>query len=102
MMLDKEDLRLLEELLDRKLAEQEKRINANTRSCIRESENLILRELERRIDKVEGDLSKLERKVDDQQQYYYSIVKLTNENTELLLKTVDLNMRVKKLEEKTA
>ncbi|MDE6517262.1 MAG: hypothetical protein K2L18_05380, partial [Acetatifactor sp.] len=67
-----------------------------------ESENLILEEMERTRYILEKNIDKVQKNLDELNQYY-RITKLENDNTALLLKMIDeLTRRVEELEKKTA
>lgn len=86
--------------VDERLADSEERMLNKLDERLADSENLILEEMERtrqildkRIDKVQGNLDELVQ--------YYRITKLEHDNTALLLKMIDdLSKRIDELERK--
>lgn len=86
-MLEQKDLEMLKGIMKSVVQESENNMMAKMDSLIHESENTILEELDRvqinlgkRIDKVEKNLDELNQ--------YYRITKLENDNTAILLKMI--------------
>ena len=77
-------------------------IRAIMKEEIAESENLILEEMERTRNILEMHINKVQKNLDELNQYY-RITKLENDNAALLLKMIDeLTRRVEELEKKSA
>lgn len=90
-MLEQKDLDILQKMI-------ENIVN----SRITESENLILKELDRVQISLENKINTVQKNLEELNQYY-RITKLENDNTALLLKMIDeLSKRVEELEKKTA
>ena len=92
----------MEVMMDTRLAESEKKMEVMMDTRLAESENLILEEMERTRNILEKHIDKVQKNLDELNQYY-RITKLENDNTALLLKMIDeLTRRVEELEKKTA
>lgn len=77
-------------------------IRAIIREELSESENLILKEMDRNQDLAYERIDKLRKNVEELQQYY-KINKLENDNTAILLKLIeDFSKRLTDLEHKIA
>ena len=105
-MLEQKDFDILknmmETVMDEKLAKSEERMMAKVDKKLTKSENLILDELERTRNILENRIEKVEKNLDELNQYY-RISKLENDNIALLLKmSDDLSRRIEKLENRTA
>ena len=108
-MLDKNDIELLEKLLDKRFVEADKKtermfmeFDKKTEERISETENMVLEEMERTREILEGHLDQVKENLDEMKQYY-QIHKLEKQSTEILMKLVDeLRRRVEALEKKTA
>ena len=88
--------------MDTSLAECEKNMEVMMDTRFAESENLILEEMERTRNILEKNINKVQKNLDELNQYY-RITKLENDNTALLLKMIDeLTRRVEELEKKSA
>ena len=88
--------------MDTRLAESEKKMEVMMDTRFAESENLILEEMERTRNILEKNINKVQKNLDELNQYY-RITKLENDNTALLLKMIDeLTRRVEELEKKSA
>ena len=97
-MLEQKDLQAIREIMKEEIAESEKRMDAK----LAKSENLILEEMERTRNILEKRIDKVQKNLDELNQYY-RITKLENDNTSLLLKMIDeLSRRVEELEKRTA
>ncbi len=85
------------DLILEKLESQDKKIDER-----KNTDNLILNELERVQRNLEKKIDKLQNNLDELNQYY-RINKLENENTTLLLRMIeDLSKRVAELEKRSA
>lgn len=82
--------------IDEKITASEERMMQKMDEKLTHSENLILHELDRVQEHLETDIQKVERNLEELQQYY-RITKLENDNTSLLLKMYN-NMQ-KEIEE---
>lgn len=82
--------------IDEKITASEERMMQKMDEKLTHSENLILHELDRVQERLETDVQKVERNLEELQQYY-RITKLENDNTSLLLKMYN-NMQ-KEIEE---
>ena len=82
--------------IDEKITASEERMMQKMDEKLTHSENLILHELDRVQEHLETDVQKVERNLEELQQYY-RITKLENDNTSLLLKMYN-NMQ-KEIEE---
>ena len=82
--------------IDEKITASEERMMQKMDEKLTHSENLILHELDRVQEQLETDVQKVERNLEELQQYY-RITKLENDNTSLLLKMYN-NMQ-KEIEE---
>ena len=71
--------------IDEKITASEERMMQKMDEKLTHSENLILHELDRVQEHLETDVQKVERNLEELQQYY-RITKLENDNTSLLLK----------------
>lgn len=97
-MLDQKDLQAIRKIVKEENMESEKR----TDTKLTKSENLILEEMERTRNILEKRIDKVQKNLDELNQYY-RITKLENDNTVLLLKMTDeLSKRVEELEKRTA
>lgn len=89
-------------MLDTRIAETEKQFGTVLDTKIAKSENLVLEEMERTRNILEKQIDKVRRNLEELHQYY-TITKLENDNTALLLKMIDeLERRVSELEKRTA
>ena len=101
-MLEQKDLDVLQEIVKGVIVESEKRMETVIDSRITESENLLLKEVDRVQINLESKISVVQRNLEELSQYY-RITKLENDNTALLLKMIDeLSKRVEELEKRTA
>ena len=105
-MLEQKDLDILknmmESIMDERLAKSEESILDKVDERLARSETFILDEIERTRDILEGKIEKVQKNLDELNQYY-RITKLENDNTALLLKMIDeLSRRVEELEKRTA
>lgn len=91
-MLDQKDIELLQKLFE----QSEERMVQKMDEKLTHSENLILNELDRVQEHLETDVEKVQKNLEELQQYY-KITKLENDNTSLLLKMYN-NMQ-KEIEE---
>ena len=90
-MLEQKDLDILKNMMESIMDER-----------LARSETFILDEIERTRDILEGKIEKVQKNLDELNQYY-RITKLENDNTALLLKMIDeLSRRVEELEKRTA
>lgn len=90
------------EKVDEKLEKTEESILEKVDKKIVGSESLVLDEIERTRSHLEKHIEKVEKNLDELNQYY-RITKLESDNTALLLKLIDdLSKRVEKLEKRTA
>lgn len=80
-MLDQKDIELLKGLFK----QSEERMIQKMDEKLTHSENLILNELDRVQEHLESDVQKVQKNLEELQQYY-KIAKLENDNTSLLLK----------------
>ena len=103
-MLEQKDLDILknmmESIMDERLAKSEESILDKVDERLARSETFILDEIERTRDILEGKIEKVQKNLDELNQYY-RITKLENDNTALLLKD-ELSRRVEELEKRTA
>lgn len=97
-MLSKEDLSAIADILK----ESEARMKDQFAENLRESENLILDEVDRvRVD-LKEDIAQVNKNMDELRQYY-KIVRLENEHSALFLKKVeDLQKQIDELKTKIA
>ena len=105
-MLEQKDLDILknmmESIMDERLAKSEESILDKVDERLARSETFILDEIERTRDILEGKIEKVQKNLDELNQYY-RITKLENDNMALLLKMIDeLSRRVEELEKRTA
>ena len=101
-MLDQKDLVAIRAIMKEEIAESERKMEVMMDTRLAESENLILEEMERTRNILEKHIDKVQKNLDELNQYY-RITKLENDNTALLLKMIDeLTRRVEELEKKTA
>ncbi len=101
-MLEQKDLVAIRAIMKEEIAESEKKMEAMMDTRFAESENLILEEVERTRSILEKHIGKVQKNLDELNQYY-RITKLENDNTALLLKMIDeLTKRVEELEKKSA
>ena len=99
--LEKTEKSILEKV-DEKLEKTEESILEKVDKKIVKSESLVLDEIERTRSSLEKHIEKVEKNLDELNQYY-QITKLESDNTALLLKLIDdLSKRVEKLEKRTA
>ena len=95
-MLEQKDLQAIREIIKEEIAESEDRMDVK----LAKSENLTLEEMERTRNILEKRIDKIQRNLDELNQYY-RITKLENDNTALLLKMIDeLSRRIEELENK--
>lgn len=99
--LEKTEKSILEKV-DEKLEKTVESILEKVDKKIVGSESLVLDEIERTRSHLEKHIEKVEKNLDELNQYY-RITKLESDNTALLLKLIDdLSKRVEKLEKRTA
>lgn len=95
-------LESLESRMDQKLESLENRMIDTMDVKIRDSENLLLEEMERTRTILENKIDKIQKNVDNLNQYY-QIAKLENDNLRLVIESVqNLTKRVEVLEGKSA
>ena len=88
--------------IDEKITASEERMMQKMDEKLTCSENLILRELDRVQEHLETDVQKVQRNLEELQQYY-RITKLENDNTSLLLKMYnDMQKEIEELKAKIA
>ena len=102
----KEEIKTANDALRKELKEEIKTANDTLRKefqdALNNSENMILTELDRVQEHLEGKFEVLQKDMDEMKQYY-RITRLEEDNTALLLRmVVDLRKDVDKLKEKTA
>ncbi len=86
-MLEQKDLEMIRQIMKEEL---------------RDSENILLKEMERTQANLERKINEVQKNLDELKQYY-RITKLENDNTALLLKMVEeLSKRITELEKRTA
>ena len=116
-MLDQKDIEILKTMMtevvkqseDSILHKVDERITASENKMIQQmderitsSENMILKELDRVQEHLESDVQKVQKNLDELQQYY-RISKLENDNTSLLLKMYnDMQKEIAELKAKIA
>lgn len=101
-MLEQKDIDIIRTIMKEEITESEKRMESVIDKRITDSENLVLKELDRVQINVENGINAVQKNLDELSQYY-RITKLENDNTALLLKMIDeLSKRVEELERKTA
>lgn len=112
-MLDQKDIEILEKLFTQSesniLQKVDERITASDNKMLQEidkritsSENMILKELDRVQEHLESDVQKVQKNLEELQQYY-RIAKLENDNTSLLLKMYnDMQKEIAELKAKIA
>ena len=105
-MLEQKDLDILknmmESVLDERLVKSESSILEKVDERLAKSETLLLDEIERTRNILEKKIEKVQKNLDELNQYY-RITKLENDNTALLLKMIDeLSRRIDELEKRTA
>lgn len=97
-MLEAKDIEILEKIFQK----TEQNILNEIDKKFTHSENLILNELDTVQTYFEDEIAKVQKNLNELQQYF-RITKLENDNTSILLKMVDdLNKRVQELESKIA
>ena len=97
-MLDQKDIEILEKLF----TQSENNILQKVDGRITASENMILKELDRVQEHLESDVQKVQKNLEELQQYY-RITKLENDNTSLLLKMyTDMQKEIAELKAKIA
>lgn len=97
-----EKLEHLEGRMDQKLESLENRMIDTMDAKIRDSENLLLEEMERTRTILEDKIDKIQQNVDNLNQYY-QLAKLENDNILLVIESVqNLTKRVEVLEGKSA
>ena len=95
-------LESLENRMDQKLESLENRMIDTMDAKIRDSENLLLEEMERTRTILEDKIDKIQQNVDNLNQYY-QLAKLENDNILLVIESVqNLTKRVEVLEGKSA
>ena len=95
-------LESLENRMDQKLESLENRMIDTRDAKIRDSENLLLEEMERTRTILEDKIDKIQQNVDNLNQYY-QLAKLENDNILLVIESVqNLTKRVEVLEGKSA
>ncbi len=88
--------------VDERLSKSEVSILDNVDERLLKSENLLLDELERTKNILDSRIDKVQKNIDDLNQYY-KITKLETDNTALILKMIEgLSKRVEELEKRTA
>lgn len=101
-MLDSKDLESIRSIMEEKLGRVQASVTSMMKEEIATSENLVLGELERVQTSITAKIDKIQKNIEDLQQYY-KITKLENDNTALLLEMIrDLSKRIEELEKKTA
>jgi hypothetical protein len=101
-MLDSKDLESIRSIMEEKLGRVQASVTSMMKEEITTSENLVLGELERVQTSITAKIDKIQKNIEDLQQYY-KITKLENDNTALLLEMIrDLSKRIEELEKKTA
>lgn len=105
-MLDQNDISMLksmmESVVDERLEKSEENILKKVDERLEKSENMMLDEIERTRGILEDKIEKIQKNMDELNNYYH-IHKLENDNTALLLKLIDsLSKRVEELERRTA
>lgn len=101
-MLEQKDFELLKNMMESVMKGTEESILEKVDKKIVKSESLVLDEIERTRSYLEKHIEKVEKNLDELNQYY-QITKLESDNTALLLKLIDdLSKRVEKLEKRTA
>lgn len=112
-MLDQKDIEILEKLFTQSenniLQKVDGRITASENQMLQKmderitaSENMILKELDRVQEHLESDVQKVQKNLEELQQYY-RITKLENDNTSLLLKMYnDMQKEIAELKAKIA
>ncbi len=112
-MLDQKDIEILEKLFTQSenniLQKVDERITASENQMLQKmddritaSENMILKELDRVQEHLESDVQKVQKNLEELQQYY-RIAKLENDNTSLLLKMYnDMQKEIAELKAKIA
>ena len=116
-MLDQNDIEILKTMMtevvkqseDSILHKVDERITASENKMIQQmdkritsSENMILKELDRVQEHLESDVQKVQKNLEELQQYY-RIAKLENDNTSLLLKMYnDMQKEIAELKAKIA
>ena len=97
-----ENLDNLESRMDEKLDNLENRMINTMDVKLRDSENLLLEEMERTRTILENKISDVQKNIDDLNQYY-RVARLESDNLSLVIGTVqNLTKRVEELERKTA
>lgn len=97
-----EKLDNLESRMDEKLDNLENRMINTMDVKLRDSENLLLEEMERTRTILENKISDVQKNIDDLNQYY-RVARLESDNLSLVIGTVqNLTKRVEELERKTA
>ena len=97
-----EKLDNLESRMDEKLDNLENRMINTLDVKLRDSENLLLEEMERTRTILENKISDVQKNIDDLNQYY-RVARLESDNLSLVIGTVqNLTKRVEELERKTA
>ena len=92
----------LESRMDEKLDNLENRMINTMDVKLRDSENLLLEEMERTRTILENKISDVQKNIDDLNQYY-RVARLESDNLSLVIGTVqNLTKRVEELERKTA
>ena len=90
------------EKVDEKLGKTEESILERADKKLLKSESLVLDEVERTRKILEKQIEKVQKNLDEINQYY-KITKLENDNTSLVLKLIDeLFKRIEELEKRTA
>lgn len=101
-MLEQKDFERLKNMMESVMKGTEESILEKVDKKIVKSESLVLDEIERTRSSLEKHIEKVEKNLDELNQYY-QITKLESDNTALLLKLIDdLSKRVEKLEKRTA
>lgn len=86
-MLEQRDLEMLKGVMESVVHESGNKIIAEMDTRFRESENMILEELDRVQINLEKRIDKVQQNLDELNQYY-RITKLENDNTAILLKMI--------------
>ena len=101
-MLDQKDIEILRTMMTEVVKQSEDNILQKVDERITSSENMILKELDRVQEHLESDVQKVQKNLEELQQYY-RIAKLENDNTSLLLKMYnDMQKEIAELKAKIA
>ncbi len=101
-MLEQKDLDMLKNMIETVMKTTEESILMKVDEKLLKSETLVLGEIERTRSYLEKQIEKVQKNMDELNQYY-RITKLEADNTALWLRLIDgLSKRVEELEKKTA